>query len=184
MTIPDSNTLRLIACAAAFALPLMLGSCSSSSSRGRGAPANLPTIDLHGTPATPAHSMSRSDYPFDPGGTYVSSWAAEGEARAGRSAASSSDYDGWRASHHGSGSSARKSSTSKTKSSASSKSKSGSKTAGTAKKKTSGGRNHSVKRGDTLSSIARKYGTSVSKLKTANGLKSDVIRDGRALKIP
>jgi len=33
-------------------------------------------------------------------------------------------------------------------------------------------------------SIARKYGSSVAKIKSANGLKSDTIRDGRSLVIP
>ena len=41
-----------------------------------------------------------------------------------------------------------------------------------------------VKSTDTLEGIARKFGTTEAKLKAANGLKSDVIRDGRALTIP
>lgn len=43
---------------------------------------------------------------------------------------------------------------------------------------------HKVKRGDTLSKIAAKYGTNVSKIKRANGLKSSTIRVGQRLKIP
>jgi LysM repeat protein len=35
-----------------------------------------------------------------------------------------------------------------------------------------------------LSGIARRYGTTVSKIKAANGLKSDMIRDGKTLRIP
>jgi LysM repeat protein len=41
-----------------------------------------------------------------------------------------------------------------------------------------------VKKGDTLSGIASRYGSSVSRIKAANGLKSDMIRDGRSLIIP
>ena len=40
-----------------------------------------------------------------------------------------------------------------------------------------------VKKGDTLSKIANKYGTTVSKLKKLNNLKSDVIREGQVLTV-
>lgn len=43
---------------------------------------------------------------------------------------------------------------------------------------------HKVKRGDTLSEIADKYGTSMSKIKAANKLRSGVIMLGQKLKIP
>jgi len=43
---------------------------------------------------------------------------------------------------------------------------------------------HKIKSGETLSSIARKYHTTVIKLKQANNLKSDLIRAGQTLKIP
>ncbi|MCC7257372.1 MAG: LysM peptidoglycan-binding domain-containing protein [Gammaproteobacteria bacterium] len=44
---------------------------------------------------------------------------------------------------------------------------------------------HRVKRGDTLSGIARRYGTSVTKLAQANGIKSGSrIRVGQVLKLP
>ena len=42
---------------------------------------------------------------------------------------------------------------------------------------------HRVKRGETLSSIARKYGTNVVSIKNWNNLHSDNIREGQALKI-
>ena len=40
---------------------------------------------------------------------------------------------------------------------------------------------HTVRKGETLSSIARKYGTSVANIKKLNGLKSDNIRVGQVL---
>lgn len=43
---------------------------------------------------------------------------------------------------------------------------------------------HLVKKGDTLWGLARKYGTTVSKIKKANGLRSDVIRAGKTYLIP
>ena len=178
----DSRLLRLSASVVFLILPLMLDSCSSSSKKVKGVPANLPVIDLHGSASTPSHSMARAEYPFDSNGNYVTAWAAEGETRAGRGAATSSDYDGWKSSHHDRGSRTTLSKPQKVSSSTSSKSKSKS-TAG-ASKKSGGSRSHSVKSGDTLSGIARKYGTTVSKLKAANGLKSDMIRNGRTLTIP
>ena len=43
---------------------------------------------------------------------------------------------------------------------------------------------HRVRSGDTLSEIARRYGTTVSKLRSANGLTSNRLRIGQELKIP
>ncbi|MES2467827.1 MAG: LysM peptidoglycan-binding domain-containing protein [Verrucomicrobiota bacterium] len=43
---------------------------------------------------------------------------------------------------------------------------------------------YTVKKGDTLYGLANRYGTSVSAIKKANGLSSDMLRDGRSLKIP
>lgn len=43
---------------------------------------------------------------------------------------------------------------------------------------------HTVANGDTLTSLSKKYGTSVESLKTANGLRSDAISLGQSLKIP
>lgn len=43
---------------------------------------------------------------------------------------------------------------------------------------------YKVKSGDTLSSIASKYGTTVKKLKAANGLTSNIIHVGQVLVIP
>jgi LysM repeat protein len=55
-----------------------------------------------------------------------------------------------------------------------------SKSTTTAKKSSS----YTVVRGDTLYGIARKKGSTVAKIKAANGLKSDVIRIGQVLRIP
>lgn len=49
---------------------------------------------------------------------------------------------------------------------------------------TSSPRTHKVKKGETLSAIASKYGVTVAAIKTANNLKSDAIRAGQTLKIP
>ena len=55
----------------------------------------------------------------------------------------------------------------------------------TPKKTTSSSsKRYTVKKGDGLYGIARKYGTTVTKLKSANGLTSDLIRIGQVLKIP
>ncbi len=45
-------------------------------------------------------------------------------------------------------------------------------------------RNHTVRDGESLWSIARAYGTSVSSLKKVNGLPSSSIRPGQTLKVP
>jgi membrane-bound lytic murein transglycosylase D len=50
--------------------------------------------------------------------------------------------------------------------------------------RSSGTFRYKVRRGDTLGKIAGKYGTSVSKIKRANDLKSSTIRVGQRLKIP
>lgn len=46
------------------------------------------------------------------------------------------------------------------------------------------GQGYTVRRGDTLSSIARRYGVSVASLKQANGLSGDNINQGQMLSIP
>ena len=42
---------------------------------------------------------------------------------------------------------------------------------------------HTVRRGDTLTRIARYYGTSVTALKQSNGLRGDIIRPGQVLRL-
>ena len=51
-------------------------------------------------------------------------------------------------------------------------------------KATGGGRSYTVVRGDTQYGIARKYGTSVTKLQQANGLTSASLQIGQKLRIP
>ncbi len=51
-------------------------------------------------------------------------------------------------------------------------------------KKSTASRTHTVVRGDTLYGLARKYGSTVAKIKSANGLSGDLIRIGQKLKIP
>lgn len=51
-------------------------------------------------------------------------------------------------------------------------------------KASSSSKRYTVKKGDNLYGVARKYGTTVSKLKSANGLSGDLIRIGQVLKIP
>jgi LysM repeat protein len=43
---------------------------------------------------------------------------------------------------------------------------------------------HTVARGDTLSAIGRRYGSSVSAIQQANGLSGDLIHPGQVLRIP
>jgi len=43
---------------------------------------------------------------------------------------------------------------------------------------------HTVSKNDTLWAISRNYGVSVSSLKSANGLSTDIIKPGQRLKIP
>lgn len=150
------NQLPTLRVAAAACAVLVIAACETSPTI-KGLPKDLPVIKLEGSSSTPAHSMSHADYPFEPGGDYNTKWAAEGGQGAGM------DYSSWRTSHGTSRSSSSK------KSSTSSRSSS---------------RSHTIKSGDTLGAIARKYGTTVSKIKAANGLKSDLIRAGKTLKIP
>jgi membrane-bound lytic murein transglycosylase D len=48
----------------------------------------------------------------------------------------------------------------------------------------SGGGTHTVRRGETLGSIARRHGTTVGAIQRANGLKGTVIQAGQRLRIP
>jgi hypothetical protein len=171
----------VIAGPACLAMVVMfsLSSCSSTSVNSEGLPTHLPEIHLSGSTATPPHSMASYEYPFDANGRYVSDWAAEGERRAGRSAsATSDDSNRWSKSHGSSRS------TSSKKTASTSKGKSGG-TSTKAKSASSKGRgSYTVKKGDTLSAIAARNGTSVAKIKAANGMSSDFLSIGRVLRLP
>lgn len=54
----------------------------------------------------------------------------------------------------------------------------------TAPKKSLAPSSHTVKKGETLSTIARRYGVTVAALKSANGMKNDNLQAGQKLKIP
>lgn len=43
---------------------------------------------------------------------------------------------------------------------------------------------HTVRKGDTLYGLAKKYGTTVGKLRSANGISGSIIRIGQKIKIP
>lgn len=165
------SLLRVSSLAGALVLPILMASCESSSPRGL--PRNLPTINLYGSPATPAHTMERKDYPFDPAtGNYNTAWASEGER-----AATDEDAARWQSSHGGSVSRRQPSPVTKVK-------KKTTASTSKAKSKSSGGGSYTIKKGDTLGAIAKRNNTTVAKLKAANGMSSDFIREGKALKIP
>ena len=121
-------------------------------------PSNLPSLNFGGGAATPPHSMSRYEYPFDPSGNYNEDWAAQGERLAGRSTTSSAQPSA----------TVRRSTPTRTSTTGAS----------------SAGRSHTVQRGDTLYGLARRYNTSVARIRSANGLSGDVIRPGQRLTIP
>ncbi|MBB5037525.1 LysM peptidoglycan-binding domain-containing protein [Prosthecobacter dejongeii] len=77
--------------------------------------------------------------------------------------------------------SAPKTSSTPKKTASSSKSKSSTAKKSTAKKSSG---SYKVAKGDTLYGIAKKRGTTVAKIKAANGMSSDLIRPGQSLKIP
>lgn len=119
--------------------------------------------------------MERKDYPFDPNsGNYITAWASEGER-----AASEDDLNRWQSSHGGSVSRRQPSPVKKVASKSSSK-----KSTSTKGKSKGGSSSYTIKAGDNLGAIARKNNTTVAKIKAANGLKSDLIRAGKTLKIP
>ena len=50
-------------------------------------------------------------------------------------------------------------------------------------KRSSGAKYHTVRRGDTIGGIARKYGTTAAKIRKLNGLRKDTIRVGQSLRV-
>ena len=49
---------------------------------------------------------------------------------------------------------------------------------------TSGTSSHTVRKGDTLYNLSRRYGTTVSAIRQSNGISGDLIRIGERLRIP
>jgi len=148
-----------------LALALVLSSCGGPSIKGL--PKNLPVINLNGSKETPPHSMAQNEYPFDANGDYKSEWVAGGS-----SGKPEADYTSWRSSHGGEPTPQRDYTPPKKK-----------KPSSSSKSKSKGG-SYTIKAGDSLSVIAAKNGTTVAKLRAANGLKGDMIRAGKSLKIP
>jgi LysM repeat protein len=162
--------------------------------------------------ATPPHRMPRVEYPFDASGRYIDAWAAEGAVRYGRRVNTDRSEDGRdeptapperrplvipvSQSSQPTAITASRPATSPTKKSTASSTPppprkttakptakpTAKNTAKTAAKTRS--TSHIVKRGDSLSSLSKRYGVTIQALKKANGLKSNMIRDGRKLVIP
>ncbi len=131
--------------------------------------------------ATPSNSLPHHEYPFDDKGNYRKDWVVPPR---GRSSTSSSS--GSYASSSGGSTTRRSTSTSSSSSSSSSRTSSStsSSSSSSAAKPKPAARYHKVQSGDTLYGISRKYGVSVSSLKSVNGLSSDLIRIGQTLRIP
>lgn len=62
-------------------------------------------------------------------------------------------------------------------------SRSSSRTSRTKKRRTSAGRSATIRKGDTLSAIAKRNGTTVEKLKRLNGIKGSNIRAGKKIRV-
>ena len=79
----------------------------------------------------------------------------------------------------------RKTTTATSRSSASRKSRSSSKRSRSSKskKRTARSKNVTIKNGDTLSEIAERHHTTVSKLRKLNGIKGNSIRAGKKIKV-
>ncbi len=181
--------------AIAVAAGLALAACSSTSpsTKIEGVPDALPSIPLYGQSRTPPHHMAPGDYPFDANGNYVTSWAAQGAGSSSGATVSrtASHYDEDPPSRTTSRTSSPPTPSRSTTARAApppapSKPRSSSTVAtkrSSAPAKSSG-RKHVVKSSDTLYSLAKRYGTTVDKIKKANGLTSDVLRNGRTLDIP
>lgn len=154
-----TTSLRLIALSIAA---LGLASCQS----------NKPAADPY---ASNAAGGGYNPYPDSSGG-YASNSAAAPSYQTPPTSAPAPQYDPYaytapKTTPSGSSSTAKKKTTAST----------------STKKKTStasSSKRHTVKQGETLYGIARANHTTVAKLKSANGISSDIIRPGQTLKIP
>jgi LysM repeat protein len=193
---------RIMICARAsllLGIAIVLASCRSPSQKLDLAPDMI---------ATPPHRLARTEYPFDTGGRYVDAWAAEGAGRFGRHMNSDRTEDGRTgdeqperrptppltpvvarpptraiAADNRPDPSPPATPVNRTATKPPAAKPPAAKPTAQkppAKKKTT----HTVRRGDSLSSLSRRYGVSVQAIKKANNLKSDRIIDGRKLVIP
>lgn len=161
----------------ALCVPLLFTQCKSSGSYKdiEYDPSTLKTPDGHG--------LEKKEYPFDDEGNYRKDWVrnkTKGRTRSSydipdEASAAQVDTEVAQAGNTAypsdqdlasGGGAATSSSTEPAASSASAP------------------RYHTVAPGDTLYSLANRYGTSVNELKRANGLTSDAIRRGQTLRVP
>jgi LysM repeat protein len=173
--------------------PFILANCRSTKADGSSSSGS----------GTPSHNMSRAEYPFDENGNYREDWVKGTNDNAVASADNRSVVDLTTnnppspflgttderdnkpaVTSRSSGSSSSKktsSSSSKKVASSSSSSKSKPKPKKPAPKSTT----VLVKKGDSLYGLAKRYGTSVKAIQSANGMgSSTVLRDGKSIKIP
>lgn len=143
---------------------------------------------------SPNTRLSKEEYPFDDDGNYREDWAARGAGVSGvKDKPNMVDEPYVQEAHEPSkptvaarstsGSSAARKPASSGSSSSSAASRPKPKPAAKPKPKPKP-TYVTVKPGDTLYAISKRTGASVASIKAANGLKSDMIRDGRSLKIP
>ena len=143
---------------------LALASCSSSKPKGVSTK-SLPKVTGSASGASsarPVNNLSRSEYPFDSAGNYITSWASSGSS-------SSSSYS--------------KPAVKKKTYTAKAKPKP-TYTPKPKPKPKAGPRYHVVRKGDTLYGLSRRYGRSVYALQQANGIRGNGIRIGQRLRIP
>jgi len=180
---------RLTTGLAALAACIILPSCETTKKSGY-----EDVVDY----TSPNTKLSKEEYPFDEKGEYREDWAARGTGAAGvkdkprdtalytqPSDSGSADHPAYTPEPAPSRSTASTSSGSSTSRKTTASTSSRPKPKPKPKPKPVAKPTYvKVKSGDTLYGLSRKYGVSVAAIKSANGLKSDTIVDGKALKIP
>ncbi len=149
---------RLVSRSLSGLVLLMIG-CETTNNASKLDQKNYGTVappGIEDTIATPPHRLSRKDYPFDSSGKYRTDWVGGSSESSSRRTASASTA------------------VSKPQEKPSSPSSSA----------TSQRRYHIVKTGDTLFSISRSYGVTLSDLRKLNSLDSYQVRKGSVLRIP
>lgn len=164
--------------ATAVAAPLLLCQCKSSAGNFQKIeydPATLKTPDDHG--------MQKKDYPFDDDGNYRKDWVKNNTS--GRTKRSYDVPDAPPPAPEGAPASATVAPVSETPAEGGSTAAViAGEGAPAAPAAASSPQYHRVGSGDTLYSLAQRYGTSVDDLKRVNGLTSNSIRAGQSLRIP